>query len=165
MSRIHDLVDAVKGFTFMDRAPSAGPVDLRRGIADTLTMLGAKIRAKSVDVALRMPADLPRAHAVGGEFNQVWMNLIDNALDAVRPGGHVEVTAGREHDRVVVRIIDDGPGIPPAIQGLIFDPFFTTKGVGKGPAWASTSCAGCCSGTTAGSTSSRGRGGRSSGWC
>jgi signal transduction histidine kinase len=81
---------------------------------------------------LRIPEDLPRAHGVGAELNQVWMNLIDNALDAAPRGGHVSVTAARELDRVVVSVIDDGPGVPEEIQGKIFDPFFTTKGVGKG---------------------------------
>jgi signal transduction histidine kinase len=60
------------------------------------------------------------------------MNLVDNALDAVATGGHIEVTAGLELGRLVVRVIDDGPGVPPAIQGRIFEPFFTTKGVAKG---------------------------------
>jgi signal transduction histidine kinase len=131
-SRIHDLVGAVKGFSYMDHAPTPEPVDIRRGIADTFTMLGAKTRAKSVEVSVDLADDLPRAHAVGAELNQVWMNLIDNALDAVAVGGHVAVSAARELNCVVVRITDDGPGIPPEIQGRIFDPFFTTKGVGKG---------------------------------
>jgi signal transduction histidine kinase len=95
-------------------------------------MLGAKIRAKGVDVSTRLPDDLPRAIAVGVELNQVWSNLLDNALDAVAEGGRVEVIAERAADRVVVRIVDDGPGIPADIQGRIFDPFFTTKGVGQG---------------------------------
>jgi signal transduction histidine kinase len=131
-SRIYDLVDSVKGFTFMDHAPTPEPVDIRRGIRDTLTMLGAKTREKSVEVALEFAADLPRAHAVGAELNQVWMNLLDNALDAVPVGGHLTVTAGRALDRVVVQIEDDGAGIPVEFQDRIFDPFFTTKGVGKG---------------------------------
>jgi signal transduction histidine kinase len=131
-SRIHDLVGAVKGFSYMDHAPTAESVDIRRGIADTLMMLGAKTRAKAAHVSLELPDDLPRAHAVGAELNQVWMNLIDNALDAVDVGGHVAVMGSRQRDRVIVRIVDDGPGIPPEIQGRIWDPFFTTKGVGKG---------------------------------
>jgi len=131
-SRIYDLVGAVKGFTFMDHAPSSEPVDIRRGITDTFTMLGAKTRAKSVAVSVQLAADLPRALGVGVELNQVWINLIDNALDAVATGGCVEVTASRAAGRVVVRVVDDGPGIPAEIQGRIFDPFFTTKGVGKG---------------------------------
>jgi signal transduction histidine kinase len=131
-SRISGLVDAVKGFTFMDHALSPGPVDIRRGITDTFTMLGAKARAKSVEVSVQLAADLPRAHGVGAELNQVWMNLIDNALDAVAVGGRVEVTASEALGRVVVRIVDNGPGIPAAIQARVFDPFFTTKGVGQG---------------------------------
>ncbi len=130
--RIRDLVTSVKGFTYMDRAPNPGPVDIRSGIADTLTMLGAKVREKAAVVAFEPAADLPRAHAVGAELNQVWMNLIDNALDAIAAGGHVTVTAGREQGRVVVRITDDGPGVPPELKDRIFDPFFTTKEVGKG---------------------------------
>jgi signal transduction histidine kinase len=130
--RIYDLVAAVKGFSYMDRAPSPEPVDIRRGIADTLTMLGAKMRAKAIAVTLHLADDLPCAHAVGVELNQVWMNLIDNALDAVDVGGHIVVSAGTELGRVSVRVVDDGPGIPPEIRGRIFDPFFTTKGVGSG---------------------------------
>lgn len=131
-TRINDLVHAVKGFTYMDHAPTPEPVDIRQGIADTLTMLGAKSRAKNIDVVLALPDDLPCAYAVGAELNQVWMNLIDNAYDAVAPNGRVTVTAAKEMGRVVVRVTDDGPGIPAEIAGRIFDPFFTTKGVGKG---------------------------------
>jgi signal transduction histidine kinase len=69
---------------------------------------------------------------VGAELNQVWMNLIDNAIDAVNTGGHITVIAARERERVHVRVVDDGPGVPPEIKGRIFDPFFTTKGVGEG---------------------------------
>ena len=127
-TRINDLVRAVKGFTYMDHAPTPEPVDIRQGITDTLTMLGGKTRAKNIDVVLALPDDLPQVHAVGAELNQVWMNLIDNALDAVAPNGRVAVTAATEMGRVT----DDGPGIPAEIAGRIFDPFFTTKGVGKG---------------------------------
>lgn len=131
-TRIYDLVGAVKGFSYMDHAPTPEPVDIRRGIAETFTMLGAKTRAKSAQISMDFADDLSRAHAVGAELNQVWMNLIDNALDVIDVGGHVTVTASNEANSVVVRIIDDGPGIPPEIHGRIFDPFFTTKGVGKG---------------------------------
>jgi signal transduction histidine kinase len=131
-SRIYDLVASVKGFTFMDHAPTPEPVDIRSGIRDTFTVLGAKTRGKAVEVSLEFAADLPCAYAVGAELNQVWMNLIDNALDAVPVGGHVTVAASRARDRVVVQITDDGVGIPAEIQDRIFDPFFTTKGVGKG---------------------------------
>jgi signal transduction histidine kinase len=130
--RIHELVGAVKGFSYMDHAPSAEPVDIRQGISDTLKMLGAKTRAKSVSVALELPDDLPRAQGVGVELNQVWMNLIDNALDAAPNGGHVAVIASRELDRVVVRVVDDGAGMTPEVKQHVFEPFFTTKEVGKG---------------------------------
>jgi signal transduction histidine kinase len=131
-SRIYELVNTMKGFTYMDRAPSMEAVDIRRGVNETLTLLAGKKRDKSARVVLEFPEDLPRVHAVGAELNQVWMNLIENALDAIPSGGHVTVSAGRELDRVVVRIIDDGAGIPADITTRIFDPFFTTKGVGKG---------------------------------
>ena len=131
-SRIYDLVAAVKGFTHMDRAPVPELVDLERGLRDTLMVLGSKARAKSVSVSIDVAPDLPRVRAIGGELNQVWSNLIDNALDAVGPGGRVTVTARREGRFVVVRVIDDGPGIPPEIRSRIFDPFFTTKEPGKG---------------------------------
>ena len=130
--RIHELVAAVKGFSYMDHAPAAEPVDIRRGIADTLTMLNSKSRAKGITVGVEIADDVPRVFAVGAELNQVWMNLIDNAIDAVGKGGHVTVAAERDRTGVIVRVIDDGPGVPPEIQGRIFDPFFTTKGVGEG---------------------------------
>jgi signal transduction histidine kinase len=131
-ARISHLVGAVKGFTFMDHAPLPEPVDIRQGILDTFAMLGAKTKTKSVDVEVQMANDLPRAQAVGAELNQVWMNLIENALDAVPFGGRVHVTGTFELGRVVVRVIDNGHGIPAEIANQIFDPFFTTKGVGKG---------------------------------
>jgi signal transduction histidine kinase len=130
--RIHGLVGAVKGFSYMDHAPSPEPVDIRRGIADTLTMLGSKTKAKSVNVTMTFPDDLPNVYAVGAELNQVWMNLIDNAIDAVEPGGRIDVVGSSELRCVVVKIIDDGPGIPPEIKSRIWDQFFTTKAVGKG---------------------------------
>jgi signal transduction histidine kinase len=95
-------------------------------------MLGSKSRAKAIKVDIDIPDDVPRVHAVGAELNQVWMNLIDNAIDAVGKGGRVTVRASRERERVLVRIIDDGPGVPESIKHRIFDPFFTTKGVGEG---------------------------------
>ena len=130
--RIHELVAAVKGFSYMDHAPAAEPVDIRRGIADTLTMLNSKSRANGITIGVEIADDVPRVYAVGAELNQVWMNLIDNAIDAVGKGGHVTVAAERDRTGVIVRVIDDGPGVPPEIQGRIFDPFFTTKGVGEG---------------------------------
>ena len=131
-SRIYDLVGAVKGFTRMDHATSPEAVDIGRGLTDTLAVLQAKARAKSVAVAVHVEAGLPRVQGFGGELNQVWLNLIDNALDAVTESGRVDVTATHSGGAVVVRVVDDGPGIPVDIRGRIFDPFFTTKAVGEG---------------------------------
>jgi signal transduction histidine kinase len=131
-SRIHQLVASVKGFTFMDHARIAEPVDIRAGLDDTFTMLASKTRANRVEVVQKIPGDLPMVQTVGAELNQVWMNLIDNALDALKNGGRLTVLAAVEEGRVAVRIQDDGPGIPPELLGMIFDPFFTTKDVGHG---------------------------------
>lgn len=131
-SRISELVNAVKGFTQMDRATVPEPVDLERGLRDTLVVVASKAKGKSVGVNLNVEKDLPAVRGFGGELNQVWSNLIDNALDAVGEGGRVEIAAGRERDRVVVRVIDNGHGVPAEIRDRIFDPFFTTKPVGKG---------------------------------
>jgi len=131
-SRVHALVTAVKGFTYMDHTQSPEPVNVRQGLSDTLAVMAAKARGKSVSMTVDVPADLPRVRGFGGELNQIWANLVDNALDAVQDGGNVTVTAKLEGDRVVVRVTDNGAGIPPEVQSRIFDPFFTTKEVGKG---------------------------------
>ncbi len=129
-SRIHNLVAAVKGFTYMDQATMPKPVDVGRGLADTLAVLAGKARGKSVSVNLDVEADLPLVPGFGGELNQVWANLVDNALDAAKR--HVNVAAARQGPSVVVSFVDDGPGLPPEIRERIFDPFFTTKPVGQG---------------------------------
>ncbi len=131
-SRISSLVDAVKGFTHMDLNATAGPVDVAEGLAQTLAIHSGKARAKAVSVRLAIESGLPRAQGLAGELNQIWSNLIDNALDAVGPSGSVAITATAEGRQLVVRVIDDGPGIPADIRGRIFDPFFTTKKVGQG---------------------------------
>lgn len=130
--RISSLVSAVKGFTHMDQANVAEPVEVGPGLCDTVAVLKSKAREKSVIVTLELEPELPKVHGFAGELNQVWSNLIDNALDAVASGGQVEVIAARENQNVVVRIIDDGPGIAEEIRGRIFDPFFTTKPQGQG---------------------------------
>jgi signal transduction histidine kinase len=116
----------------MDHATAPESVDVAQGLTDTLALLAAKARGKSASLTVEAPADLPRVRAFGGELNQVWINLVDNALDAVTDGGRVAVTARADDTRVVVRVIDDGPGIPAELKNRIFDPFFTTKPVGKG---------------------------------
>ena len=122
-SRISRLVAAVKGFTYMDQAAEAKPVDIGQGLADTLAVLQSKARTKSAGVTIRLEPDLPPVQGFGGELNQVWANLVDNALDAVPEGGHVHITATRHRSTIVVSVMDDGPGISAEIQERIFDPF------------------------------------------
>jgi signal transduction histidine kinase len=132
-AQISKLVNAVKGFTHMDQANAAEPVDVISGLANTVEVLRAKASEKSVRVALDLEPDLPRIRGFAAELNQVWGNLVDNALDAAAGGGKVEVVVGRDGIRsVVVRIVDDGPGIPGELRDRIFDPFFTTKPMGQG---------------------------------
>jgi len=130
--RISGLVAAVKGFTRMDQAMVAEAMDLGSGLRDTVKVLGAKAREKGVAVAIDLEADLPKVRGFAGELNQIWGNLIENALDAAPQGGCVDVVARSEGERVVVRIIDNGSGIPAQIRERIFDPFFTTKPQGQG---------------------------------
>jgi signal transduction histidine kinase len=130
--RIFDLVTAVKGFTRMDQGAAAGLVDIGEGLRQTLAVHGSKARAKSLSVEIEVEPKLPRVLGIGGELNQVWANLIDNALDAAAISGHVEIRASRSAGQVVVRVIDNGAGIPVELRNRIFDQFFTTKPVGQG---------------------------------
>jgi signal transduction histidine kinase len=130
--RISGLVTAIKGFTYMDQATVAEPVDLVHSLNNTVTVLKSKARAKFIAVAVEVEPGLPRVLGFAGELNQIWANLIDNALDAVPDSGRVEVLANREGRRVVVRVVDNGSGIPAQIRERIFDPFFSTKPVGQG---------------------------------
>lgn len=130
--RIHELVGAVKGFTFMDREGVPEPVDIGKGLADTLAMLDSKARAKSIDLQIEATSDLATVYGYGSEINQVWEQLIDNAIDAVDREGSVTITATTRDDTVVVRVADNGPGIPEEQRSRVFDPFFTTKPVGSG---------------------------------
>jgi len=131
-TRIAGLVLAIKGFTHMDRAEVAEPVDVKQGLSNTVAVLKAKARSKAAAVVVDVEPDLPLVRGFVGELNQIWSNLIDNALDAIPGSGRVEVLANRERERVVVRVVDNGPGIPAEIRERIFDPFFTTKPVGHG---------------------------------
>jgi signal transduction histidine kinase len=130
--RMHDLVAAVKGFTFMDREGVPEAVDVAGGLADTIAMLESKSRAKSVTVRLETADDLPRVYGFGSEINQVWEKLIDNAIDAAGPEGTVTITASVRGDAVIVKVMDGGRGILEEHRARIFDPFFTTKPVGQG---------------------------------
>jgi signal transduction histidine kinase len=131
-TRIYELVSAVKRFTYMDRPTIASPASVGQALADTVTVLAAKARAKSIVVDLDVPSDLPLVRTYGGELNQVWSNVIDNALDAVGESGRVTVSGQLDGDCVVVRVVDNGEGISPDIKTRVFDPFFTTKPMGQG---------------------------------
>ena len=129
-SRIEQLVGALKRHVHLDQGP-VQIVDVRAGLDDTLVLLRSKI-PKNVRVIRDYAADLPSIQAFGSEINQVWTNLIDNAVDALAGSGAITIRAFAVDDWVVVEIEDDGPGIPEDIVGRVFDPFFTTKAPGKG---------------------------------
>jgi signal transduction histidine kinase len=129
-SRISNLVDAAKQYSQMDRTPHQ-PTDLRAGLDATLVMLGGKI-APGVAVVKDYDPDLPKVPAYAGELNQVWTNLIVNALDAMAGEGTLTVRTRRDGDCALVEIADTGPGIPKDLLPRVFEPFFTTKPVGLG---------------------------------
>jgi signal transduction histidine kinase len=131
-ARISSLVVAIKGFTHMDQAMVGERVNLSQGLTHTVTVLNSKAREKSVSVTTSFDADLPKVFGFAAELNQIWGILIDNALDAAPQGGHVQVSACQEGQKIVVTITDSGPGIPAEIRSRIFDPFFTTKPMGQG---------------------------------
>jgi signal transduction histidine kinase len=128
--RISELVRAIKEYTYMDQAPEQ-EVDVHRGIESTLTMLKFRLK-RGVEVKREFDANLPRVFARGSELNQVWTNLIDNAIDAMGGKGQLIIRTSRELDFVLVEIIDNGPGIPDILKPHLFEPFFTTKDVGEG---------------------------------
>ena len=124
------LVGAVKEYSYMDRAPEQ-EVDVHDGIEKTLLVLGHKLRP-GVEIVRDYDEHLPRIMANGAELNQVWTNLIENAIDAIDGQGPILIRTRQESNGVVVEIEDHGPGIPPEITSRIFDPFYTTKEPGKG---------------------------------
>ncbi|TYP90309.1 ATP-binding protein [Blastococcus xanthinilyticus] len=128
--RISELVDAAKQYSQMDRTPHR-PTDLHVGLDATLVMLGGKI-GPGVTVVRDYDRGLPEVPAYAGELNQVWTNLVVNALDAMAGSGTLTVRTAREGDRALVEIADTGPGIPAELRPRVFEPFFTTKPVGQG---------------------------------
>jgi signal transduction histidine kinase len=131
-TRIYELVSAVKKFTYMDKLAGPEFVDVETGLRDTVRVLASKAKGKGASIILDVEANLPHVQASGGELNQIWMNLIDNALDAISDSGNIKISAKKELDQVVIRVADDGPGIPSEVLPKIFDPFFTTKPPGQG---------------------------------
>jgi CheY-like chemotaxis protein len=127
-----DLVKAIKAYTYMDQA-SLQEVDVHEGLDATLTILGYKLKHTRIAVERDYADDLPRVCVYGSELNQVWTNLLDNAIDALGETGTIRIaTAPWEKDGVEITISDDGPGIPEEAQRQVFEPFFTTKAEGEG---------------------------------
>lgn len=130
--RIADLVQSIKSYTHMDRAPEKEEADIHAGIKNTVVMLNHKLRKNKVTLVENFSPEMPPIKLFVSELNQVWTNLIDNAIDAMADGGTLEINSVAEDGFAKVRIVDSGTGIPEDIVGQIFDPFFTTKGVGEG---------------------------------
>jgi len=130
--RISDLVASVKLYSHMDRSTEHRPADVREGLDNTLVVLGHRLRQARIVLTRAYDADVSPVPANAGELNQVWTNLIENALDAMGEEGHLEIAVRVDHPWVSVEITDDGPGIPEDMRRRIFEPFFTTKVVGEG---------------------------------
>lgn len=128
-ARISDLVDAVRGYAYLDQGGEQ-EIDVHDGLDATLAVLAARL--EDVEVVRAYDRSLPRIVANGGDLNQVWTSLVDNAVDAMAGKGRLEVATRRDGDRLVVAVADTGTGIDPAIAARVFDPFFTTKEVGEG---------------------------------
>ncbi|MBR8835844.1 MAG: cyclic nucleotide-binding domain-containing protein [Stigonema ocellatum SAG 48.90 = DSM 106950] len=129
-TRISELVTAIKCYSYMDQAPLQ-EIDVHEGIENTLLILHHRLK-KGVIVSREYDRTLPHINAYASELNQVWTNLIDNAIDAMDGKGDLKISTYKENNCIIVEITDTGKGIPPAIKSRIFEPFFTTKDVGQG---------------------------------
>jgi signal transduction histidine kinase len=130
-SRISELVGAIKEYSYMDQA-SVQQVDIHKGLESTLLILKYKLRKKNIVLTREYADDLPQIKAYGSELNQVWTNLIVNAVEAMQDGGTLKVRTRREPTDVMIEIRDNGAGIPESVRSHVFEPFFTTKPVGEG---------------------------------
>jgi signal transduction histidine kinase len=130
-ARISELVGAIKEYSYMDQA-SVQEVDVHKGLESTLLILKYKLRKKNIELTREYADNLPRIKAYGSELNQVWTNLIVNAIEAMQEGGKLKVRTRLEPTDVMVEIRDSGAGIPESVKTHIFEPFFTTKAVGEG---------------------------------
>jgi signal transduction histidine kinase len=129
--RMSRLVGAVKSYSYMDRGEVV-EVDLHEGLETTLAVLGHKLKHTTIEVRRDYDRDLPKLMGRGSELNQVWTNLLDNAIDALGVDGTITIRTRRDGDRVLVDVADDGPGVQPEIRERVFDSFVTTKDVGQG---------------------------------
>lgn len=131
-NRISTLVTSVKSYSHMDKNNEQEPTNVHIGIHNTLTILNHKLKKNKVKLVEELDPSLPTINASPGELNQVWTNIIDNAIDAMDGGGTLSIITQKIGNNVNVQIVDSGPGIPEEIQTRIFEPFYTTKDVGKG---------------------------------
>ncbi|MES1160408.1 MAG: ATP-binding protein [Bacteroidota bacterium] len=132
--RISELVNYVKNFTHMDQGRGKEFADIHSGIESTLTMMNYRLKKGNIEVIEEFDKTMPKILALVGELNQVWTNLIDNAVDAMQPAGkgQLRIKTKKDGDYAEITFTDNGPGIPDDIKTQIFDPFFTTKEMGKG---------------------------------
>ncbi|HMF79553.1 MAG TPA: ATP-binding protein [Bryobacteraceae bacterium] len=130
MGRISDLLRAIKEYSYMDQMPDQD-IDVHDGLENTLTMLGYRLKG-GIEVLRDYDRSIPKIPARGSELNQVWTNLISNAIDAMKGRGKLKIRTALQSDRVLVEIVDTGSGIPAEVHDRIFEPFFTTKGVSEG---------------------------------
>ncbi len=128
-ARIFDLIRAIKDYSYMDQAPIQ-EVDIPKSLENTLSMLQSRLQF--VQVTREYAPDLPCISAYGSELNQVWMALLENALDAIHDRGEIQLKVQVSGDLILIEVWDNGPGIPPELKDRIFEPFFTTKAPGKG---------------------------------
>jgi signal transduction histidine kinase len=128
--RISEIIQALKSYAYLDQAPTQ-EIDIHDGLKNTLVILRHKLK-QGVDVETDFGSNIPKITAFGSELNQVWTNIIDNAIDAMDSSGRLTLRTRYREPWVVVEIEDTGPGIPEEVQPRLFDPFFTTKPVGKG---------------------------------
>lgn len=133
VERISEIVTAIKGYAYLDQAPRQR-VDVRIGLEQTLVILRHRLHEGRIAVVKELADDLPEIEVYGSELNQVWTNLVDNAIDAMEGGGTITIRAERDPDGDGVRVsmCDTGPGIPPDVRARLFEPFYTTKPPGKG---------------------------------
>jgi signal transduction histidine kinase len=128
--RISELVEVMKSYSHMDQG-AVQLVDIHQGLEDTLRLFAHKLK-HGIQICRNYDEKLPKIMAYGSELNQVWTNLIDNAVDAITETGIIQITTSSTQEKVKIQITDSGSGIPQEIQSRIFEPFFTTKSIGKG---------------------------------
>lgn len=132
--RISELVGSIKNFTHMDQAQDKAPALLSEGLDSTLKILEHKVRKHNIDIVRDYQSDMGKVPILAGQLNQVFTNILDNAIDAIKDtdGARIKIRTFVQHDYAYIKFEDNGPGIPEEVQNAIFDPFFTTKGIGEG---------------------------------